>query len=250
MQKVSLIMTTFNSRDHFRLSLQSALAQDYPDLELVIADGASTDGTLQEIQKAAALHENIRWVSEPDGGIYDGMNKGIRMSTGNIIAVFNDLFTSPDCVTTMVRAIEEVPTCLGGHADLEYFDEKTGKSIRKWQMGTGTFREGWMPGHPTLYLKREVYVKYGLYNTDYRVAADYEFMVRSLRGQEEKLVYLHSTMIRMFYGGSSNGVRGYLTDISEAYRALKENNCPHPALVVAKRIGRTLQQYGDSRRKE
>lgn len=246
---VSLIMTTYNCADHFRQSMESALSQDYPDLELIIVDGGSTDGTvdlIREYEQSEKRSDDIRfrWVSEPDGGIYDAMNKGIRMAAGDLIAVFNDLFNSTSAVRKMAEAVEADPDCMGAHADLDYFDERTGKTVRHWIMGNGTISGGWMPAHPTLYLRRQVYDQYGLYDISYRSSADYEFMVRTLFGRENRLAYVPETLIRMFYGGTSSaGIRGYLQNIREAYRALKVNHVPRPESVILRRIVRTILQF-------
>lgn len=264
--RVSLIMTTYNSRATFQQSLRSALSQDYPDLEIVIKDGGSVDGTLEEIRAASSGHDNIVWKSCPDTGIYDGMNQGIRMCTGDIIAVFNDLFTCTDAVSKLVRplagagnsaagcAADMVPDSAaergdsvyydGVHSDLAYMDGD--RVIRRWKMGEGKIGDGWLPAHPTLYLRREVYEKYGLYDTSYRTSADYEFMVRILGKGDVKLAYVPEELIHMFYGGTSNGgALGYVRNTEEAYRALRANRMPHPARIIGKRILRTLGQFGD-----
>lgn len=254
MCRVSLIMTTFNSMDHIDMTLESAMSQDYPDLEIVIADGGSTDGTVDVIRRYAKLSEtadniSIIWNSEQDKGIYDGMNKAIRRSSGDIVAVFNDLFTRKDAVSAMVSAIQDGnhiwgdQFCIGAHADLAYVDEK-GKTIREWVMGNGTIEQGWLPAHPTLYLKRRVYEAYGLYDISFSSSSDYEFMVRVLKQSENKLAYLHEEIIHMYYGGTSNGgVLGYLINVKEAYGALRKNEVSGAAMIIFRRILRTLQQF-------
>ena len=236
--------------------MESALSQDYPDLELIVVDGGSSDGTPELIREYAAQLEQksrnadadhhilMRWISEPDQGIYDAMNKGIGMATGDIIAVFNDLFTSPSAVRCMVEAFGQHPQCIGAHADLEYFDENTGKTVRQWKMGRGKMKDGWMPAHPTLYLRRQVYDQYGLYDISYRSSADYEFMLRALQGREDLLEYVPQTLIRMFHGGTSSaGIKGYVRNVREAYRALKENGIRAPWLVIFRRICITFIQF-------
>ena len=111
-------------------------------------------------------------------------------------------------------------------------------------MKTGTIDGGWMPAHPTLYLKKEVYDQFGLYDVSYNSSADYEFMVRVLRGREDKLLYIPETVIRMFYGGTSSaGIKGYMQNVREAYRALKSNRVPMPGLIILRRIIKTLRQF-------
>lgn len=241
--KVSLILTTYNCKENLKKTLRSIENQDYEDIEVVIKDGVSTDGTLDIIQNYAKNHENVVWKSEPDIGIYDALNQGYAMSTGDIIGVCNDVFTTPYAVSKFVRAIkDDGADCMGVHADLVYATED--KVIRYWKMGQGKIAQGWMPGHPTLYLKREVYERYGLYNTNYKCSADYEFMVRVLKDDDVKLAYIPEVLIRMFYGGTSTGSAGsYWLSMRESYEALKKNKVSFPMVVMIKRMLRVLIQF-------
>lgn len=249
-KKVSLIMTTYNSHDNFKKSIESALMQDYPYVELVIVDGGSTDGTVDLIKKYVSIIENensvyknisVIWVSEKDDGIYDGMNKGIRMASGDVIAVFNDEFTCRDAISQFMHIID-AGDFDAVHSDLVYADGD--KLKRYWHMPNGNIRLGWMPAHPTLYIKREIYEKYGLYNTVYRSSSDYEFMIRILRDGTLKLGYIPKVLIKMFYGGTSNaGVNGYIRNTQEAYQALVSNKVNFPLFIIACRVIRTLGQY-------
>lgn len=241
--KVSLILTTYNCKNNLKKTLKSIENQDYADIEVVIKDGVSTDGTLDIIQDYAKNHENVVWKSEPDIGIYDALNQGYVMSTGDIIGVCNDVFTTTDAVSKFVRAIkDDGADCMGVHADLVYATEE--KIVRYWKMGQGTIAQGWMPGHPTLYLKREVYEKYGLYNTDYKCSADFEFMVRVLKDNDVKLAYIPEVLIRMFYGGTStSGAGSYWLSIKESYEALKKNKVSFPMIVIIKRTLRVIVQF-------
>lgn len=241
--KVSLILTTYNCRDNLRKTLKSIEQQDYPDIEIVIKDGVSTDGTLELIQQYAGSHKNVIWKSETDTGIYDAMNQGYVLSTGDIIAFFNDTFNVPDAVSKLVDAIEKGGSeCMGAHADLVYVDGE--KVIRYWKMGEGKIKQGWMPGHPSLYLRRQIYEKYGLYDTSYRCAADFEFMVRVLKDNDVTLAYVPEVLIRMFYGGTSTGsLKSYYISIRESYHALKKNKISFPGIVIAKRFVRVSLQF-------
>ena len=246
-KKVSVILCTYNSKEHIGQTLDAILQQDYPAVEAVVADGGSDDGTLEILSHYRDLFaqkgKELKWKSEPDRGIFDAMNKGYRDSTGEIIVFLNDLLTGEDVISRMVRAIEKGEEgCIGAHSDLVYASEK--KIIRYWQMGEGKIRQGWMPGHPTLYLKREVYEKYGLYKTDYRCSADYEFMVRVLKDETNRLAYVPGITVRMYYGGTSTGgVRAYWISLAEGHRALKENGIRFAWLVDAKRTCRLLMQF-------
>lgn len=255
--KVSLLVTTYNVEYNLGITLESIEAQDYVDIEIVIVDGQSTDGTLDVIREFAGRYTNkdaldspsdrgsisVRWISEPDSGLYDAMNKAWCMCTGDIVAVCNDKLYTPDAVSKLVHAIEEGgENCVGAHADLVYVDGE--RVIRTWHMGEGKLSNGWMPGHPTLFLKREVYERYGIYDTGYRCAADYEFMVRFLKDERNHLAYVPEVLIAMFYGGTSNaGLRNYLVSFMEGYRALKKNEVPHPLMVTLKRTIRVLRQF-------
>lgn len=242
MLRVSLIMTTYNSRENFLKSYESIQQQTYPNIEIVIVDGASTDGTREEIERLAKLNPSLKWVSEKDSGIYNALNKGIQMAEGDIIAIFNDRYLCETAVEQYVRAIEETQ-CDGVHSDLIYADDQ-GKIVREWHMGEGNIRTGWMPGHPTLYLKRKIYEKYGLYKEDYKCAADYEFMVRILKDGTTKLAYIPEALISMYYGGTSNsGLNAYLVSFREGIRALRENQIRGALWITLKRSIRVLKQF-------
>ena len=257
MQKVSLLVTTYNVKDNVAVTLESIEAQDYPDMEVVIVDGQSADGTVDVIRGFAERHADkertglpdnsasisVRWISKPDSGLYDAMNKAWGMCTGDIVAVCNDKLCTPDAVSKLVHAIEQGgENCIGAHADLVYVDGE--RVVRTWHMGEGKLSQGWMPGHPTLFLKREVYEQYGTYDTVYRCAADYEFMVRFLKDEKNRLAYVPEVLIAMFYGGTSNaGLGNYLVSFQEGYRALKRNGVPHPLLITVKRTFRVLRQF-------
>lgn len=240
--KVSLILTTYNCIENLKRTLESIEMQDYPKIEIVIVDGQSTDGTvdvIREYEKQSRFE--VKWLSEKDQGIYDAMNKGYRMSTGEVVAFFNDLFLSEHAVRWMIEAID-TGNCEGAHADLVYATDD--KVIRYWKMGEGTIRQGWMPGHPTLYLKRDVYEKYGLYDTNYRCSADYEFMVRILKNSDLRLAYVPVTILRMYYGGTSTSSMGsYWVSVKEGHRALVSNGVRNAWLIDFKRILRVLWQF-------
>lgn len=246
--KVTLILTCCNSKYNLIGTLDSISKQTYNHLEIVIVDGASTDGTLDIIKKFVINYQErytVRWISEPDNGIYDAMNKGYRMSTGDIIAFFNDRFLINNAIEMMVDAIETTQSD-GAHADLIYATDTRVK--RYWKMGTGRIRQGWMPGHPTLYLKREVYEKYGIYRPEYKCSADFEFMVRILKDDVIKLAYVPKTIISMYYGGTSTAnADSYWVSIKEAHKALANNGVKCGWLIILLRTVRTLIQFISAR---
>lgn len=239
---VSLILTTYNSKDNFIKTYKSICQQSYPNIEIIVVDGASTDGTKEEIKWLAQENSTMKWISEKDTGIYNAMNKGLSMASGDVIAFFNDEFLVETAVEQYIRKIVDC-NVEGVHSDLIYRDVK-GKVIRRWRMGEGDIRRGWLPGHPTLYLKREVYEKYGGYKEDYRCAADYEFMVRIMKDGKVKLAYIPETLIAMLYGGTSNsGLKAYLVSFKEGIRALKENNIGGAYWITLLRIFKVIMQF-------
>lgn len=254
MIKVSLLVTTYNVREDLKITLAGIEQQDYASIEVVIVDGGSDDGTVDVIREFADRHPDrggtadtpamaVRWISEPDKGLYDAMNKAWAMCSGDVVAVCNDRLCTTDTVTKLVRAIEQSgENCIGAHADLVYVKE--GRVVRTWHMGQGRIADGWMPGHPTLFLKREVYERYGTYDIRYRCAADYEFMVRFLKDENNLLAYVPEVLIAMYYGGTSNaGLRNYLVSFKEGYQALRKNGVRHPLWITVKRTIRVLRQF-------
>lgn len=248
MKKVSLILTTYNSGLNLEKTLASIEKQDYTNVEVVIKDGSSTDNTLQIIHEYEKNSKyQVVWLSKKDTGIYDAMNQGYALSQGDIIVFFNDIFINCDVITKMVGALDKKNPktgreYVGVHADLVYADGE--RIVRKWHMGEGEIWQGWMPGHPTLFLKREIYEKYGLYRTDLRISADYEFMVRFLKDSQNQLVYLPETIISMFYGGTSNNsFSSYLVSLKESQRALKMNKIKGACFINTIRTMRVLAQF-------
>lgn len=242
MKKVSIITTTYNDCENLKKTIAQVEAQDYENIEYIIVDGASRDNTLDVIREAKErFGDRLLWISEKDHGIYDAINKGLKMATGDYIGLCFDRFACKDAVSKMVAAMESEGTD-GVHADLDYVDGD--KIIRKWRQGQGNILRGWMPGHPTLYLKREVYETYGLYKTNYRIAADYEYMIRILKDGSVKLSYIPEVLIKMSHGGTSTKSLGaYLEGLKEGHRALKENGIRFAIITDILRIFRTLLQF-------
>lgn len=241
-KNVSLILTTYNAENNLQKTLDSIEKQDYSNVEVIIKDGNSNDSTWKIIQEYQGQSKYfVKAFRCYDKGIYDAMNQGYAHSSGDYILFFNDTFTRADAITTMVSALENNTECVGCHSDLVY--EKDGHIVRQWKMGEQrSVYSGWMPGHPTLLLKREIYEKYGLYKTDYRIAADYEFMVRFL--DENRIAYIPETLISMYYGGtSSSGIGSYWQSFNEGNRALKENGYKFCLGISVLRTIRVLLQF-------
>ena len=242
MKKVSIITTTYNDSAALKKTIEQIKAQDYPNIEYIIVDGASKDDTMDVIMEAKAhFGDRLIWMSEKDSGIYDAINKGLKLATGDYIGLCFDQFAGPDVISKMVGIMEKEGTD-GVHGDLNYMDGE--KIVRKWRQGQGNIRTGWMPGHPTLYLKKEVYDTYGLYKTDYRISADYEFMIRILKDNKVKLSYIPEVLIKMAHGGTStNSLGAYLEGMKEGHRALKENGVKFAFVTDMLRVLRVLKQF-------
>lgn len=240
--KVSIITTTYNDKENLKKIIVQVKNQDYANIEYVIVDGGSTDGTLEVIAEAAEYFgSRLKWISEKDKGIYDAINKGIRLSTGDILGCCFDQYAGPDVISKMVAIMEKEGTD-GVHGDLYYMEGD--KVVRYWHQGQGNIRFGWMPGHPTLYLRKSVYDKYGLYKTDYRISADYEFMIRILKDDKVKLSYLPEVLIYMSHGGTStNSLGAYLAGMKEGHRALRENGVRFAWFTDLCRTLRVLAQF-------
>ena len=241
-KKVSIVTATYNCAENLRMIIREILSQDYKNIEYIIVDGASTDHTMDVIREAESLFgDKLKWISEPDKGIYDALNKGFRMATGDICGCCFDEYAHPQVLSHMVKIMEKEGTD-GVHGDLYYMEGD--KIVRKWRQGQGKIRYGWMPGHPTLYLKREVYETYGYYKTDYRISADYEYMIRILKDEKVRLSYLPEVLIKMEHGGTSTKSLGaYLAGMKEGHRALKENGVRFAWFTDLCRVLRVLLQF-------
>ncbi len=242
MELVSLILTTYNCKNNLEKTLASIEGQDYPDLEIIIKDGGSTDGTLDIIREyESSSRFRVKWCSTVDQGLYDAMNQGLSLAAGKVILFFNDKFVGEHVVSKCMQIMEREGTD-GVHGDLVYAEEGIVK--RYWKMGMGRIQSGWMPGHPTLFLKREIYENYGAYNCTYKCSADFEFMVRILKDGKVKLSYIPEILVEMFYGGTSTQSAGaYGVSIRESHRALAENGIKCAWWVVFLRTIRTIPQF-------
>ena len=228
--KFSVITVAFNSEKTILETINSVKNQDHSDIEYIFVDGQSGDRTLEIIR--ANSQSNYKVISEPDCGIYDAMNKGLQISTGEVIAFLhsNDLFFSSSTVSK-VNNIFELDKLDALYGDINYFvGNKTENVVRRYKshrFSPSMIGWGWMPAHPSLFLHRRVYEKYGYFKTDYKIAADYEFVARIFHENSLKYQYLPEVLVNMRMGGVSTG--GLLNSIQinkEVLRACRENNIP------------------------
>jgi len=229
--KVSIITVCYNSERTISHTIKSVLEQSYDNIEYIVIDGKSEDNTVVEIKQ---FDNKISYfISEKDNGIYDAMNKGIRIATGDIIGILNsdDLFYDVDVVTKVVKAFENSNAdCVYGN--IVYFRKNTRDINRVWKTRAyynGFFESGKMPPHPALFVKQGVYEKIGLFNTDFKVAADLEFMIRMLKKNKFRSCFVDQFFVRMRLGGAStSGIRSYVLSTKEIKKAWLINNYHYP----------------------
>jgi glycosyltransferase involved in cell wall biosynthesis len=203
---ISIITICFNSAGSIRHTLESIKNQTYSNVEHIIIDGGSTDKTLQIVQSFPHVSKVI---SEKDNGIFDAMNKGIQHASGDIIGILNsdDVYAGNDVLKIVADTFEttETDTLYG---DLQYVQpEKINRVLRNWKSGKfhpNKFKYGWMPPHPTFFVKKEVYHKAGIFDTTLKTAADYEFMLRILYKYQFSTAYVPKVLVKMAAGGASN----------------------------------------------
>jgi glycosyltransferase len=207
MLKVSVITVCYNSAETIESTIKSVLSQTYTSIEYIIVDGKSTDSTLSIIEKYKSKIAKI--ISEKDNGIYDALNKGIASATGDIVAIIHadDFYTSNEVIADIVRVFEkEQVDCVYG--DLQYVDRlDTAIVKRNWISGEykkEKFLKGWMPPHPAFFAKKKCYENFGIFNTSFKTAADYELMLRFLYKHNCSVAYLPKVLVKMRVGGKSN----------------------------------------------
>ncbi len=268
--KVSIITATYNSKRHLAECLRSIADQDYRKIEHIVIDGGSSDGTLEIVKSFPSVTKSI---SEPDKGIYDALNKGIKMATGDVIGFVHsdDMLASKDIVSKIVEsfkyplppAVPEDSPLNGGrnsfsksknadkidgvYGHLVFVDpEDTEKVVRTWistPFDRRQVKHGWMPPHPTLFLRRKVYEKHGLFDISFKIAGDYDFMLRIMRDDTIKLKLLPETIVKMRKGGVSTGnLKSLLSKKKEDLRAMRNNGFSFPLWVLLMKNFRKLPQ--------
>jgi len=241
--KISIITSTYNSEKTVKDTLESILNQTYKNIELLIIDGKSKDGTLNIVRQYETLFQGrLRYVSEPDKGIYDAMNKGICMATGDVIGILNsdDLYMDNKVLEDIANAFiqSNVDSIYG---NLIFVDENdTNKVVRTWkgsQYHPDGFLKGWHPAHPTFYVRREVYEKYGGFDISFNVSADFELMLRFIEKHKISNLYLDRTFVRMRMGGESTGsIKKIITGNKNVLRAFEKNGFKVSSFYPVKRL--------------
>jgi len=245
--KVSIITATYNSEASIGCALKSISSQTYLNLELIIVDGASKDNTLAVIKEKYS--RPVEFISEKDKGIYDALNKGVKMATGDVIGFVHsdDLLASSEIIADIAEIFKK-ENVDGVYGDLQYVQKgDISKTVRYWKSEDFTpslLRKGWMPAHPTLFLKKEVYEKHGLFNLDYKIAADYDLMLRIFSDPELNFKYLPKVFTKMRVGGASNrSLKNIKLKSQEDLKALRSNGIKNPLKVLAYKNFSKLGQF-------
>lgn len=251
---ITVITATYNNSPTILRCIKSVQEQSWPDVEHIIIDGASADNTVELIRSVS--NRVVHLVSEPDRGIYDALNKGLRMASGEVIGFLHadDQFGSAETLAHIAGAFASTGTGMDGlcgvYGDLIFVGgEESDRVVRTWKSGPfnpRAARWGWMPPHPTLFLRREVYRKHGLFDPSFTIAGDYDFLLRVMKDPDMRLLFLPEVITRMRHGGASTGsMKNLLAKSAEDLRALRNNGfrCPWPVLLA--KILRKLPQFGN-----
>jgi glycosyltransferase len=245
--KISLITVTYNAEEFLESCINSVICQTYSELEYIIIDGKSLDCTLNIINKFQNKIDKV--VTEADLGIYDAMNKGIRLATGDVIGILNadDFFTDENVIRVIAETFKNYNTDIV-YGDLSYVDRhNTDKIVRKWvskEYRRDALNWGWMPAHPTFYARREMFEKFGYYDLNYGTAADYELMLRFMYKFKCSATYIKKVLVKMRVGGVSNitlksRIKASLNDL----KAMKANGVELPYIAVGLKPLRKIAQF-------
>jgi len=225
--KVSIITVVWNNKDIIKDAIDSVLSQSYKDIEYIIIDGASTDGTVDIVKSYG--DKITKFISEPDKGLYDAMNKGIKLATGDIIGILNsdDFYTDKYVIEKIVGTFESLHVD-SVFADLIYVKpENLTKTVRYYDSSKfypAKFAYGYMPAHPTFFVRKEIYEKYGVFRTDLKIASDFDILVRLLYTNKVSYSYIQKPIVKMRLGGvSTNGLKSKILLNKEVLKVCKDN---------------------------
>jgi glycosyltransferase len=245
--KISIITATYNCEKTIEDAIKSVSEQDFPNIEHIIIDGASTDKTLEVINQNSDRISIL--ISEPDKGIYDALNKGISKATGDYIGFLHadDIYNSKTVISEIVEILnKENSDSL--YADLQYVSKNnTAKIIRYWKSGIfeiNKLKNGWMPPHPTFFVKKEIYERFGFFDTNFKISADYDIILRFLGKHKISTSYFPKTIIKMRVGGESNrSFKNIKLKMEEDLKALKKNNIGSIISLLLKNISKIPQLF-------
>jgi glycosyltransferase involved in cell wall biosynthesis len=245
--KISIVTVAYNAAGTIADTIESVLSQDYPNVEHIIIDGASADGTVEVIDRYRGRLARV--VSEPDRGLYDAMNKGFLLATGDVAAVLNadDVYEDAEVLATVAEVMRE-PTVDACYGDLVYVDpHKSERIVRYWksrEYEPGLCLRGWMPAHPTFFARTHLYCRVGGFDLAFRRQADFEMAVRLFEVLKIQTTYIPKVLVRMRAGGiSNNSVLGMLKGNLEAYRACRKNGFAVTPFFMARKMLSRVPQF-------
>ncbi|AWW47466.1 glycosyltransferase [Polynucleobacter paneuropaeus] len=250
--KISIITVSYNAQATIAETISSVACQTHGDIEYIIIDGASTDQTCNVILSHPQYKKITRFISEADYGVYDAMNKGIKIASGDVIGLLNsDDIYFDNTVLTQVAEVFSDPLIDACYADLIYVKEfDSSKVVRYWKSKdyrAGLFEKGWMPAHPTFFVRKRVYERYGAFNLQYKIQADFELTLRFLSAKQIKTCYVSKIWVKMRMGGISNrSLLGSIIANMESYKACKEHELSisiAPLFIIRKMISRAPQFF-------
>jgi glycosyltransferase involved in cell wall biosynthesis len=246
---ISIITVVFNNKFTIENTITSIQEQTYNFKEHIIIDGGSTDGTLDIIMKFCDK-SYTKVISEPDNGIYDAMNKGINLATGDIIGILNsdDFYYDKNVLTTVMSHFINDHNIDAVYGDLFYVNKNnTNKIVRKWKSKAyydNFFENGNVPAHPSFFLKNEIYTKYGFFDTEFKLSADYEFMLRIFKICNIKSKYINTVLVKMRLGGATNkSLKSIYIQNLEVLNAWKKNKINPPSFLMIYRIAKRIKQF-------
>lgn len=240
--KISIITVCFNSEATIEDTIKSVLNQTYENYEYLIIDGKSTDNTLNIVKEYEKKFKGkMKIISDKDKGIYDAMNKGINLSTGDIIGIINsdDILAHKNVFKKVVASFKNDIDVV--YSDVLYCNENFTKVIRKYKSGNLN-KNVQMIAHPTMYVKKEVFKEIGMYNIKYKVCADYDFVIR-LKQKKYSYKYVDDYFVLMRMGGTSNGLKGYIKNYKDCVNVLKSNNIKFANINTLYRSAKTIFQH-------
>lgn len=246
--KVSIITASLNNNEFVNNAINSIIKQDYSNIEHIIVDGFSKDGSLETLRDYESKNHKVKLILKKNYGVYDALNEGLRFASGEIISfVHSDDILNSNKIISEIVSIFENTNCDGVYGDLNYVkSNNVSKIVRSWKSRPfypEMIKKAWMPPHPSLFLRKKVYEKHGYFDPTYKISADYEFIIRIFKDQFLKFQYLPKVIVNMRLGGISNrSLKNILIKVLEDYRAMRKHKVGNIFTLARKTLSK-LDQY-------